>query len=77
MSCMHNSGAAVGLYLPPLNAKVKLFLAQPRISRVVLRRCIIDLLQFLLDPSTSFSDREQAELELGCQLLLRILITSL
>lgn len=25
MSCMHNSGAAAGLYLLPLNAKVKLF----------------------------------------------------
>lgn len=65
MSCMHNSGAAVGLYLPPLNAKVKLFPAQHRISRVVFRRCIIDLLQFLLDPSTSLSDCEPAELELS------------
>lgn len=60
MSCMHNPGAAVGLYLPPVNAKVKLFLAQPRISRVVLRRCIIDLMQFLQDSSTSFSDSERS-----------------
>lgn len=67
MSCMHNSGAAAELYLPLLNAKVKLFLAQQRISRVVLRRCIIDLMQFLLDLRFSYSD---CELELGRQLLL-------